>query len=70
MAPEECKNKDQRLGLYGENVSNSMQDNDLKTFEALQLESSKEIQNADEEKGQHLLWITHAGTGRTQQEAN
>ncbi|EHB01330.1 NMDA receptor-regulated protein 2 [Heterocephalus glaber] len=49
--PEECRNKDdQGRGPHGEKVSNSsksvMQDNDL-TSDALQLESSKKIQNSD-----------------------
>ncbi|KAM6149451.1 little elongation complex subunit 2 [Erethizon dorsatum] len=51
--PEECKSKDEQgLGPHGEKVSNSskavMQDNDLKTSDALQLKSSKEIQDSSE----------------------
>lgn len=50
--PEECRNKDdQGLGPHSEKVSSSnksvMQDNDLKTSDALQLEGSKEIHKSD-----------------------
>ncbi|XP_060150159.1 little elongation complex subunit 2 isoform X1 [Globicephala melas] len=50
--PEECKNKDdQGLILCGENVANSekslVQDSDLKTSDALHLESSSEIETSN-----------------------
>ncbi|KAM9093385.1 little elongation complex subunit 2 isoform 3-T16 [Megaptera novaeangliae] len=50
--PEECKNKDDQGFIpCGENVSNSeeslVQDSDLKTSDALQLESSSEIETSN-----------------------
>uniref|UniRef100_A0A8C9AKC1 Interactor of little elongation complex ELL subunit 2 n=1 Tax=Prolemur simus TaxID=1328070 RepID=A0A8C9AKC1_PROSS len=65
--PEECKNKDgQEFEPCGEKVSNSdkslMQDSDLKTSEALQLRSSKEIETSN--KNDMTTDVVHANDER------
>ncbi|XP_069315369.1 little elongation complex subunit 2 [Eulemur rufifrons] len=65
--PEECKNKDgQKFELCGEKISNSdkslMQDSDLKTSEALQLRSSKEIETSN--KNGMTTDVVHANDER------